>query len=234
MLRVADLAGLARLAKVQGWAFIVDNTFLTPFFLRPLDIGADIAVYSATKYLGGHNDVLAGAVVVKDPVLAEKIGFLQNAVGAVLGPQDSWLLLRGLKTLPLRLPRQQENALKIAQWLSRHPLVKAVHYPGLSTHPGYKRLKSLARGAGGMVSFEVADEKIVKQVLKRVEVFIFAESLGGVESLITYPTVQTHSDIEPAERLRLGINDRVLRLSVGIENADDLIADLAQALREGK
>lgn len=232
MLRVADLPALAKLAKSKGWIFIVDNTFLTPYFLRPFEIGADISVYSATKYLGGHNDVLAGAVIVKDAALAEKVAFLQNAVGAVPGPQDCWLLLRGLKTLALRLRRQEENAIKVALWLKEQPWVKKVYYPGLAGHPGRERLAKMSTGFSAMISFEVADMVTVKRALESVHVFIFAESLGGVESLITYPAVQTHSDIEPAERERLGINDRLLRLSIGVENVDDLIADLKQAFAE--
>ena len=230
MLRVADLPALGKLAKASGLTFIVDNTFLTPLFLKPFDMGADVTVYSATKFLGGHNDVVAGAVVVKDHDIAEKVAFLQNAVGAVLGPQDAWLVLRGLKTLSLRIHRQAENAARIAAWLARHPLVKVVHYPGLSAHPGHARLRSMGFGFGGIVSFEVAAGVSVKDLLARVGIFIFAESLGGVESLITYPTVQTHADIDPARRVRFGINDRLLRLSIGIEDADDLIADLEQAL----
>ncbi len=234
MLRVADLPALGKLAKARGLTFIVDNTFLTPLFLKPFDMGADVTVYSATKFLGGHNDVVAGAVVVKDHDIAEKVAFLQNAVGAVLGPQDAWLVLRGLKTLPLRIHRQAENAVRIAAWLAQHPLVKAVHYPGLSTHPGHARLRSMGFGFGGIVSFEVAEGVSVKDLLARVGVFIFAESLGGVESLITYPTVQTHADIDPARRVRFGINDRLVRLSIGIEDAADLIADLEQALESAR
>lgn len=233
MLKVADLPALALLAKAQGWIFIVDNTFLTPYFQRPLEIGADISVYSGTKYLAGHNDVLAGIVVVKDAQLAERISFLQNAIGAVLAPQDSWLLLRGLKTLPLRLRRQEESAGTIAQWLSRQRWVAKVHYPGLVTHSGHARLKAQASGFGAMISLEVRDAALVKVALERVKVFIFAESLGGVESLITYPPVQTHADIAPAERERLGITDRLVRISVGVEDAEDLMTDLAQAFDGG-
>jgi cystathionine gamma-synthase/cystathionine beta-lyase len=214
MMKKADLSALGAITKKRGWVFIVDNTFLTPYLLRPFDHGADISVYSASKYLGGHNDVVAGIVVVKDAVLAERVAFFQNAVGAVLGPQDAWLLLRGLKTLHLRLQRQSENATAIAAWLRMQQTVKTVHFPGVS----------------GMLSFEAESADAVKRVLERVRVFIFAESLGGVESLITYPAVQTHADIAPAERERLGINDRLLRVSVGVEQADDLIADLEQAL----
>jgi len=229
MLRVADLKALAALAKTRGWTFIVDNTFLTPYFQRPLDIGADISVYSATKYLSGHNDVLAGVVIVKDPVIAERVGFFQNAIGAVLAPHDAWLLLRGLKTLPLRLRRQEQNALMLARWLEQQEWVAKVIYPGLAGHPGHARLKEQASGFGGMLAFEVHHNDNLKRGIERVNVFIFAESLGGVESLITMPAVQTHADIAPAERERLGINDRLLRISVGIEDPDDLINDLRQA-----
>ena len=229
MLRVADLRALSALAKAQGWIFIVDNTFLTPLFQRPLNIGADITVYSATKYLSGHNDVLAGVVVAKDAVLAERIGFLQNAIGAVLAPHDAWLLLRGLKTLALRLRRQEANARVIVEWLTRQSWVVKVYYPGLISHPGHECLKAQSSGFGGMLSFEVCKSDILKRGLERVKEFIFAESLGGVESLITYPAVQTHADIAPSDRERLGINDRLLRVSVGIENPEDLLVDLQQA-----
>jgi cystathionine gamma-synthase/cystathionine beta-lyase len=230
MLRVADLRALAALAREQGWMFIVDNTFLTPLLQRPLDLGADITVYSGTKYLSGHNDVLSGVAIAKDPAVGEKIAFFQNAIGAVLAPHDAWLLLRGLKTLPLRLRRQEQNAFIVARWLQRHPSVAKVFYPGLEDHPGHARLKAQASGFGAMIAFEVRKPEMVKHILEQVKVFIFAESLGGVESLVTYPMVQTHADIAPAERERLGINDRLLRLSIGIENAEDLTADLGRAL----
>jgi cystathionine beta-lyase/cystathionine gamma-synthase len=229
LLKVADIDALSRLCRERGILCIVDNTFLTPYLLRPFDLGADITVYSATKYLAGHNDTVSGLVVVKDPALAEKVYFLQNSVGAVLGPQDAWLTIRGMKTLSVRLDRQQENALKIARWLAAHPKVRKVHYPGLETHPGHDILKSESRGFGAMISFEVVEHPLVEQLLLKTRIVSFAESLGGVETLITFPEVQTHADIEPEIRKRLGINDVLLRLSVGIEDADDLIADLEQA-----
>jgi cystathionine gamma-synthase/cystathionine beta-lyase len=229
LLKVADIAALSALCRERGFLCIVDNTFLTPYLLRPLDLGADIAVYSATKYLAGHNDTVAGLVVVKDPNLAETVYFHQNSVGGVLGPQDSWLTIRGMKTLSVRLDRQQENALKIAHYLSNHPLVRKVHYPGLTEHPGHRLMKSQCRGFGAMIAFEVVDESLVERLLMGTKVISFAESLGGVETLITFPEVQTHADILPEIRERLGINSHLLRLSVGIEDADDLIADLEQA-----
>lgn len=229
LLKVADIAALSALCRERGLLCIVDNTFLTPYLLRPFDLGADITVYSATKYLAGHNDTVSGLVAVKDPELAERVYFHQNSVGAVLGPQDSWLTIRGMKTLSVRLDRQQENAGKIARWLDTHPLVKKVHYPGLESHPGHAILKREARGFSAMIAFEVTDPALVEQLLMKTRLISFAESLGGVETLITFPEVQTHADIEPAIRQRLGINNVLLRLSVGIEDAEDLIADLAQA-----
>ena len=230
LLKIADLRALAEFARARGILTIVDNTFLTPVLQRPLEQGADLVVYSATKYLAGHNDVVAGAIVAATPALADKIGFFQNAVGGVLGPQDSWLALRGLKTLALRLARQQENALAVAEWLSRHPRVTRVYYPGLPGHPGRDILIREKSGWGGMISFEIADAARVPSILSGVKVFLFAESLGGVESLITYPAVQTHADLSAETRRRLGIHDRLLRLSIGIEDAQDLIRDLENVL----
>jgi cystathionine gamma-synthase/cystathionine beta-lyase len=229
LLKAADIPALSGLCRERGLLCIVDNTFLTPYLLRPFDLGADITVYSATKYLSGHNDTVAGLVAVKDPALAERVYFHQNSVGAVLGPQDAWLAIRGMKTLAVRLDRQQENALAIARWLEAHPHVARVHYPGLASHPGHAVLKRQARGFGAMVSFEVDDPGLVEQLLVKTRLISFAESLGGVETLITFPEVQTHADIEPEVRRRLGINNVLLRLSVGIEDAGDLIADLDQA-----
>lgn len=230
LLKVADLRALAALARARGVLTIIDNTFLTPVLQRPLDLGADLAVYSATKYLAGHNDVVAGAVVTRTPELSERVAFLQNATGAILGPQDAWLTLRGLKTLALRVRRQQENALALAQWLCAHPHVRQVHYPGLPAHPGHAILSREKCGWGGMIAFEIDDPERVPEILAGVRVFLFAESLGGVESLITYPAVQTHADIDEATRERLGINRRLLRLSVGIEDPLDLIRDLENVL----
>jgi cystathionine beta-lyase/cystathionine gamma-synthase len=187
-------------------------------------------VYSASKYLAGHNDTIAGLVVAKEPQLAERVYYHQNAAGAVLGPQDSWLLIRGIKTLGVRLDRQQENALKIARWLKGHPRIGRVYYPGLEEHPDHDLMQRHARGFGAMIAFEVDNPDLVEQILLKTRLISFAESLGGVESLITFPEVQTHADIPPDLRTRLGINNRLLRLSVGIEDGDDLIEDLRQAL----
>ena len=230
LLKIADLRAIASLARARGVLTIVDNTFLTPVLQRPLEQGADLVVYSATKYLAGHNDVVAGAVVTRTPELSERVAFLQNAVGGILGPQDSWLTLRGMKTLALRVAKQQENALAVAEWLCRHPHVQRVYYPGLPGHSGREILLREKSGWGGMIAFEVGDPARVPGILSGVRVFLFAESLGGVESLITYPAVQTHADIDEATRQRLGINDRLLRLSIGIEDVRDLIRDLEGVL----
>ncbi len=231
LMRVADVPALAEAAHSAGALLAVDNTFLTPYLFRPLDCGADIAVYSATKYLGGHNDVIAGTAVCADAAAGARLAAIQNATGTAPGPMDSWLLLRGMKTLAVRMDRQQENALRIAEFLSRHPRVARVRYPGLADDPGHEALRRQARGFGGMLSFEVDAAERVASVLERVRVFSFAESLGGVESLVTFPAVQTHADVPPEVRERLGINDRLLRLSVGIENVSDLLEDLENALR---
>lgn len=230
LLKFADIPALSTLCRAHNLLLIVDNTFLTPYLLRPLDLGADIAVYSASKYLAGHNDTIAGLVVVKDAELAERVYYHQNAAGAILGPQDSWLVMRGIKTLGVRLDRQQENAGKIAGWLKDHPAVAKVYYPGLEDHPGHALIKRDSRGFGAMIAFEVASHALVEQVLMKTRLISFAESLGGVESLITFPEVQTHADIPPELRARLGINNTLLRLSVGIEDGNDLIEDLRQAL----
>ncbi|WAW10070.1 PLP-dependent aspartate aminotransferase family protein [Oxalobacter vibrioformis] len=230
LLRVADIRSLASLAHRSGALLAVDNTFLTPYLFRPFDHGADLIVYSATKYLSGHNDVVAGAVICRTEEWGARLAYMQNAVGAVLGPFDCWLLLRGLKTLGIRLERQQDNALGIARFLASHPQVCHVRYPGLADDPGHALLKRQAKGFGAMISFETDDPERIPDILKKVRVFSFAESLGGVESLITYPLVQTHADIPGDVRERLGINERLLRLSVGIEHVDDLIADLKHAM----
>lgn len=230
MMKVTDIAATAALAKSRGMLTIVDNTFLTPYFQRPLELGADMVIHSGTKYLGGHNDTLAGFVIVNDQGLAERIKLIQKSEGAVLAPFDSWLLLRGIKTLGIRLEKQQKNALTVAWWLRRHKKVDRVYYPGLNDHEGYDVSRKQASGFGAMISFAVRDPALVEQVLERVRVIIFAESLGGVESLITFPMVQTHSAIPREMRERLGVTDRLLRLSVGIEAVEDIINDLEQAL----
>lgn len=232
LLKVADIRSLASLCKTRRLLCIVDNTFLTPYLLRPLELGADIAIYSGSKYLSGHNDTICGLVTVKEPVLAEKVYFHQNAAGAILGPQDSWLTIRGIKTLSVRLDRQQENALALAKWLEKHEQVRKVYYPGLADHPGHELLQAQADGFGAMIAFEVTSPELVEKLLLRTQLISFAESLGGVETLMTFPAVQTHADIEPEKRAKMGINNRLLRLSVGIENVNDLIADLEQAFNE--
>lgn len=230
MMKVADLRRISQLAKAKGILAIIDNTFLTPYFQRPLELGADIVLHSGTKYLGGHNDTLAGLIVVNDEELAESIKLVQKSEGAVLSPFDSWLILRGIKTLGIRLEKQQENAMKIAEWLYSHKNVMQVNYVGLPGHEGYEISKSQASGFGAMISFYVKDKCIVERVLEKVKLIIFAESLGGVESLVTYPVVQTHSAIPEEMRERIGVTDKLLRLSVGIEAVEDIIADLEQAL----
>jgi cystathionine beta-lyase/cystathionine gamma-synthase len=234
LLKFADIPLLSAICREHGLLLIADNTFLTPYLLRPLELGADITVYSATKYLSGHNDTVAGLAVVRDPQLAEQLYFHQNSAGAVLGPQDSWLVIRGMKTLGIRLDRQQENALKLARWLQQHPLVIRVHYPGLEEHPDHGLIRRDARGFGAMIAFEVESHCLVEQLLLRTQLISFAESLGGVETLMTFPEGQTHADIPAELRARLGINDVLLRLSVGIENIDDLIDDLNQAFNHGE
>ncbi len=230
LLKVADIRAISRAARDRGILTVVDNTFLTPWFQRPLALGADVVIYSATKYLSGHNDVLAGLLVTTSKELGERLYFYQNSVGAVPGPWDCWLVLRGLKTLPLRMDRQQQNAVALAEWLERQPQVAKVLYPGLKTHPGHELLKSQSTGFGSIISFEVKDAGLVPKVLSAVKVFLFAESLGGVESLISFPAAQTHPDKGAEVRSKLGINDRLLRLSVGIEAKEDLIDDLKEAL----
>ena len=230
LLGVADLEALAALCRERKLLFIVDNTFLTPALQRPLELGADIVIHSATKYLGGHNDLCAGALVAKTAEMGERLYFLQNSTGAILPPQDCWLLIRSLKTLSLRLERHCSNALAVARRLKSHPQVAAVYYPGLEDHPGHALSRRQAKGFGGMLSFRVQSPEIARQALKKLRLISFAESLGGVESLMTLPAIQTHGDIPEAERLRLGICESLLRLSVGIEDVNDIIADLEQAL----
>ena len=234
LMMITDLEKTCAWAKSRGLISIVDNTLLTPFFQRPLELGADIVVHSATKYLGGHNDVLAGLIAAKGKELSERIGYLHNAIGAVLGPQDSWLLMRGMKTLALRMERHQYNAQRIAEFLLAHPMVEQVYFPGLPTHPGYGIQQKQASGNTGIFSFRMKDARTIEPILRHIRLINFAESLGGVESLMTYPAVQTHADIPEEIRRKVGVDDKLLRLSVGIEHADDLIADLAQAFDAAK
>ncbi|HZG83747.1 aminotransferase class I/II-fold pyridoxal phosphate-dependent enzyme [Paenibacillus sp.] len=229
LMMITDLERVAAWAKKKGLITIVDNTLLTPYFQRPLELGCDIVIHSATKYLAGHNDVLAGLIVTKGEELSQKIAFLHNSIGAVLGPQDSWLLMRGLKTLALRMARHQENALKLSAWLSEHPMVAEVFYPALPSHPGHDIQNKQSSGNTGIFSFKMKDARTIEPILRHIKLIAFAESLGGVESLMTYPAVQTHADIPKEIRDKVGVDDRLLRFSVGIEHADDLIEDLRQA-----
>lgn len=230
LLGISDLRALSGICKAENILFIVDNTFLTPVLQRPLELGADIVVHSATKYLGGHSDLCAGVLVAKDAELGEQLYFLQNSAGAILPPQDCWLLMRSLKTLPLRMERHSASALQIAKWLQQQSQVENVYYPGLPEHGGHALFQQQAEGYGGMLSFRLKSPHLAEQVLERVQLLSFAESLGGVESLITLPAKQTHGDLPATIRKRLGICDSLLRLSVGLEDHEDIIADLNQAL----
>ncbi len=230
MMKVADIREVTNLAHQYGITVVVDNTFLTSYYQKPLMLGADIVIYSATKYIAGHNDVSAGIVVVKTEEQAE---YLKNKIailGAPLSPMDSWLTLRGLKTLAVRLDKHSLNAIKIADFLKVHPKVKHVYYIGFKDHPNYEVTKKQTKGFGGMISFELDSMKTVNKFLEKINLILFAESLGGVESLITHPASRTHTEISKENREKLGIKDTLLRLSVGIEDCSDLINDIKQAL----
>jgi cystathionine gamma-lyase len=232
MLKLIDIRKVCALARSKGVLVAVDNTFATPALQRPLALGADIVVHSTTKYLGGHSDVIGGCVVVNDAVLFDKLKFLQNAVGAVPGPMDCFLLLRGTKTLPIRMERHCRNAAAVARHLAEHPQVDKVHYPGLPSHPQHALAKTQMSGFGGMISFELkGDLERAKKAISSMKVFALAESLGGVESLIGHPPTMTHGSIPREERLKAGLVDGLIRLSVGIEDVQDLIEDLDQAIR---
>lgn len=232
MLNIVDIEAIAQIARQHGAKVCVDNTFASPYLQTPLDLGADIVVHSATKYLGGHSDVIHGCVVVNDEALATDIKFLQNAAGAVPGPQDCFLVLRGIKTLHLRVQRSCENARVLAEWLREQPTVAKVFYPGFPEHPGHEVAKKQMRDFGGMVSFTLKEDTLeaATAVLRRTKLFYCAESLGGVESLIGHPATMTHASIPVEERLKIGLTDSLIRLSVGVEDVDDLLDDLKQAL----
>ena len=233
MLKLIDLAKVAAIAKKHKLFSVVDNTFATPILQRPLELGFDIVVHSATKYLNGHSDVISGVAVVGDrPDLAEQLAFLQNSIGGIAGPFDSFLVLRGIKTLALRMERHCQNALELAGWLEKHPKISRVIYPGLQSHPQHALAKTQMSHFGGMISVELkADLKQTNQMLERCRVFTLAESLGGVESLIEHPAIMTHASIPKAQRDALGIKDNLIRLSVGIENVEDLKRDLDEAMK---
>ncbi|MBQ9365467.1 MAG: PLP-dependent transferase [Schwartzia sp.] len=234
LLTVTDLAASAQIAKRHGVLTIVDNTFMTPYLQRPLELGADIVVHSATKYLGGHSDLIAGLAVVRDSKLAERLAFLQNSTGGVLAPFDSFLLIRGIKTLAVRLDRHTANAEKIAQHLASHEEVSRIYYPGLESDPGYVINKRQAKNGGAMLSFELKENHDVDKFFRSLRVVALAESLGGVESLACHPATMTHASIPKDVREKIGISDRLIRLSVGIESVDDLIADLDSAIDKSR
>ncbi len=231
LLNITDISEVSKIAHAKNVPVAVDNTFATPYLQEPLSLGADLVVHSSTKYIGGHSDVVGGAVITSDKSWYERLKFIQNSVGAVPGPMDSFLLLRGTKTLALRMERHCENALKIARFLLQHPKVLKVYYPGLESHKGHTLAKKQMRAFGGMISFELADGfEAAKKMASQMKIFSLAESLGGVESLIGHPATMTHAAIPREERLKRGLTDGLIRLSVGIEDAEDLISDLSQAL----
>ncbi|WJS95489.1 cystathionine gamma-synthase [Flavobacterium johnsoniae] len=232
LMKLADIQEIAKITKEKNILLAVDNTFATPYLQKPLDLGADIVMHSATKYLGGHSDVIAGALIVKDKELGEQLHFQQFATGATLGPMDSFLVLRGIKTLALRVQRHCENGEKVVEYLSKHPKIKTVYYPGLESHPFHEIAKKQMKAFGGMVSFDFKSGKKEDSIafLEKLKVFTLAESLGGVESLANHPALMTHASIPADKRAEVGITDDLVRLSVGIEDAEDLIADLEQAL----
>lgn len=232
MMNITDLRACSALAKEHNLLLIADNTFLSPYLQNPIELGADLVIHSGSKFISGHNDTIAGFLSSANQQLADRVRLIAKTTGGVLAPFDCWLVLRGLKTLPVRMERQQENAQKVAQWLAKQPHIQKVFYAGLPEHPGYEVNRAQARGAGSMLSFRTDSTKTAHRVLEQVRLITFAESLGGTESLITYPMTQTHPDVPAAMREMLGITETLLRLSVGLEHPDDIIRDLAQALEE--
>ena len=230
MMRICDIAEAARIAHDGGALLMVDNTFASPYNQRPLALGADVTMHSATKYLNGHSDIIGGILVVNDDDLAEEILFVRKSTGAVPGPMDCWLCLRGTKTLHLRMERHNENGLAVARFLEQHPAVERVHYPGLASHPQQELAARQMSGFTGMVAIELGDGARARAVVERTKIFALAESLGGVESLISVPALQTHASVPEEMRLAMGVTDGLIRLSVGVEDQQDLLDDLAQAL----
>jgi cystathionine gamma-lyase len=235
LLKIVDIAAVAQLCREKSVLFAVDNTFLTPYFQRPLELGADIVAHSMTKYLNGHSDVVGGVLVVKDQALRDRLAFLQNAAGAVISPMDSFLVMRGTKTLHVRMDRHESNARALASWLEKHPQVEKVIYPGLESHPQHALARRQARGFGGMISFVLRGGlEASRKFLSQCQIFTLAESLGGVESLIEHPAIMTHASVPADRRAQLGIVDGFIRLSVGIEDLGDLQADLERAFHAAK
>jgi cystathionine gamma-synthase len=231
MMNVSDIAKISKIAKAHNILLIVDNTFLSPYFQNPISLGADVVIHSGTKFLGGHNDTLAGFIVTNNEDIKEKLRFLIKTTGAGLSPFDSWLIERGIKTLGIRMEKAQKNAIEIANWLKDQPLVTDVFYPGLKEHPGYEIMKKQARGFGSMITFRVDTKEHALKILSGVKMIKYAESLGGVETLITYPTTQTHADVPEEVRLKNGITPTTLRISTGIEDAKDLIYELEEVFK---
>jgi cystathionine beta-lyase/cystathionine gamma-synthase len=229
MMQLTDLAAVGDLAQAHGYLFAVDNTFATPIFQRPLEVGADVVLHSTTKYLNGHSDMVGGLLLTRRDDLAEQFGFIQNAAGAVPGPMDCFLALRGTKTLPLRMRQHDANGRAVAQWLTERKDVQQVYYPGLASHPQHELAKKQMTGFGGMISFDIGDAARARRIAERTRIFVLAESLGGVESLMGHPASMTHASVPPAMREAMGLTDSLLRLSCGIEDVEDLVADLDQA-----
>ena len=234
LLKITDLRAIAAIARENGLISIVDNTFMTPYLQRPMEFGFDVVIHSATKYLGGHSDILAGLVVAKDEHLAQRIKFIQNSFGAVLGPQDSWLVMRGIKTLKARMELHQKGARQIAEWLVKCPQVTEVFFPGLPGHPGKAIHDSQADGPGGMVTFRLESEELTKKFLSNIELATLAVSLGAVESIISYPVTMSHAGMHPDHRKRVGVTGDLVRFSVGLEDPEDLIADMSEALAKSR
>jgi cystathionine beta-lyase/cystathionine gamma-synthase len=231
MMNLTDLAAVGDLAKARGYLYVVDNTFATPYFQRPLEHGADVVLHSTTKYLNGHSDMVGGLLVTSREDVAERLTFIQNASGAVPGPMDCWLALRGIKTLPLRMRQHDLSGRRIAEWLTRQPLVTKVYYPGLPSHPQHELACRQMSGFGGMISLDLGDPERARRFVEHTRIFALAESLGGVESLIGHPATMTHASVPPAMRQAMGLTDSLIRLSCGVEDTDDLIGDLDHAMR---
>jgi cystathionine beta-lyase/cystathionine gamma-synthase len=229
-MEITDLQGVAKICRQRGLISIVDNTFATPYLQTPLELGIDIVLHSATKYLNGHSDMLGGLIALNDRQITEKLRFIQKSVGAILSPFDSWMCLRGIKTLPLRMDRHCANAMEVAKFLKKQKKVKAVYYPGLSSHPQFRLARKQMRGFGGMISFDLGSLEHAKKLLKRVRLCALAESLGGVETLISHPATMTHASVPPEQRQKIGVTDGLVRISVGIEDVEDILSDLKQAL----
>jgi cystathionine gamma-lyase len=231
MMNLTDLAAVGELAQARGLLYVVDNTFATPYFQRPLEHGADVVLHSTTKYLNGHSDMVGGLLVTSRDDIAERLTFIQNASGAVPGPMDCWLALRGIKTLPLRMRQHDSSGRRIAEWLTRQPLVRKVYYPGLPSHPQHELACRQMSGFGGMISLDLGDPELARRFVEHTRIFALAESLGGVESLIGHPATMTHASVPPDMRQAMGLTESLIRLSCGVEDTDDLIEDLDRAMR---